>query len=449
MRAQRSFVEPSRELPVRAEVDALVVGCGTAGFAAAVAAGRSGVRTMAIDCNGYPGGSFTGGLVWKVDGLHGKHPKTGEKTAPVRGIMAELAARADEMGALDKWTIDGESNKLIMINMMEEAGVELLLHCWFADVIMEGRKVRGVIVESKSGREAIFAKTVIDCTGDADVASRAGVECAHSSHWAGPAVDYVTTADPDTAERCGRVNDEIQRFYWEMHRDIQQLPLESSYFPVPSFGFPSKRICRNTLGRGYDLWDVEGLTRAEIDGRKRIFEFLAKYAERFPELSNARPLLFAQMLGIRETRRIKGEYVLTFADVKSLRRFDDVVTISPVFWQLACVFEIPYRCLVPAAVDGLLVSGRCISDTRIVHDGARIISTCVGLGEAAGAAAALAVKDGVEPRAVDTRKLQQRIRAQNGELDLHFERADYSDEQFAQFALHETRLKSYGYEDRW
>ena len=444
-----TFLEPARTIPVRERVDVLVVGCGTAGFAAAVAAGRSGVRTMALDANGYPGGTFTGGLVWRVDGLHGIRPGTGEKTYPVRGLLSELAARVEARGGLDGWRFDVEINKLVMIEMMEGAGVEILFHCLFVDVIREGDRVAGVIVESKSGREAVLAKVVVDCTGDADVAFRAGVECAHSSHWAGPAVDYVTDATEEV-ERWRRAHDrETSDFFWEMLGPLQQLPRELSYFAVPSFGCPSRRVCRNTLGEGYQLWTVEGLTRAEIDGRKRIFEFLDQWRERFPILRETHPVLFAQMLGVRETRRVRGEYVLSFEDVKSFRRFPDVVTLSPVFWAYAFLFQIPYRCLLPVGVEGLLVAGRCISDTRIVHDGARIISTCVGLGEAAGVAAGLAVREGTGVKRVPVARLQEQIRDRGGELDLFFEPGEYTEEEIQAFLLHQKRLESYGYRDAW
>lgn len=450
------YVEPQREVPVRAKVDVLVAGGGTAGFAAAVAAARQGVRTTMVERYGYPGGMFTGGFVWWCDGLTGFHPDTGEPMTVVGGILHELKARAEAEGALRGWVFEPEVSKFQMMQMMDEAGVAMLYHAWIADVIREGNAVKGVIIESKSGREAILAEVVVDCTGDADIAFRAGVACHSNEHWAGPALNYITSIPDETQEWFSEHSEELKDFSDRLQEQVRQergLPPEA--FAVPFIGTPfsagEKEVYSNTLlGPGYDMVNVGDLSRVEFEGRKLIFERLKTWKERFPA---GKQVLIKQMcpqVGIRETRRVRGEYILTARDILASRQFGDVVTKSPVFWEYSHVFDVPYRCLIPAGVEGLLVAGRCLSATRQAADATRIISTCVGMGQAAGTAAGLAVKQGVDVRAVDIGRLQSELREQDVELDLHFAPEDYSDEKRTQFERwFKTLEEIYHYQDEW
>lgn len=448
--------EPERRIPVRRQVDVLIAGGGTAGFAAAIAAGRQGAETMMVERYGYPGGMFTGGFVWWCDGLTGTHPKTGEPLAVVRGILRELKERAEAEGALRGWVFEPEPNKLLMMEMMNEAGVEMLYHAWVVDVIKEGDAVKGLIVESKSGREAILADVVVDCTGDADVAFRAGVPCRNCEHWAGPALNYVTAVPDDAAQWLGEHAGDLKAFGQQRREQIRkQHDLPADAFPVPFVGTPfspgEKEAYSNTLmGPGYDMADAADLSRLEFEGRKLIFENLRAWKERFPAGKGALIKQMCSQAGIRETRRIRGEYVLTADDILSLRRFDDVVTKSPVFWEYSHVFDVPYRSLIPVGVRGLLVAGRCISATRQAADATRIISTCIGMGQAAGTAAALAARNCQDPRDLDIGELQSRLRQQDVELDLCFSPEDYSDEQRAEFQSWFKKLHElYQYEDEW
>jgi hypothetical protein len=450
------YTEPQKRIPVRAEVDVLVAGGGTAGFAAAIAAARQGVRTMLIERYGYPGGMFTGGFVWWVDGLRGKHPESGAPVLVVRGILHELEKRVAAAGALRGWIFEPETNKFVMMQMMAEAGVHMLYHAWAVDVIKEGNTVTGVIIESKSGREAVLARVVVDCTGDADLACRAGVPCRNCQHWAGPALNYVTQLPPDAAEWFRKHADEVNAFAHEQRERVrreQEIPADA--FPVPFVPSPfrpgEKEVYSNTLfGPGYDMIDVADLARFEHEARQIIFGSLKRWQERFPAGKDAVIRMTAPQAGVRETRRIRGEHILTAADILALRRFDDVVTKGPVFWEYSHVLDVPFRCLVPVGVDNLLVAGRCLSATRQAADATRIIPTCVGMGQAAGVAAAMAARNQREVRAVDITELHCELRRQDVELDLYFNAEQYSEVQQQKFAKWFTTLRDvYHYPDEW
>ena len=449
-------VEAERKIPVRATVQVLIAGGGTAGFAAAVAAGRQGASTVMVERYGYPGGMFTGGFVWWCDGLNGVHPRTGAPMNVVGGILEELRVRAEAEGALNGWIFEPEVNKFLMMQMMNEAGVQMLYHAWIVDVIKEDDAVKGVIIESKSGREAILADVVVDCSGDADVAFRAGVPCSNNEHWAGPALNYVTEVPEGARESFIEHAGELKHFEQELQDNVRAkhgLPPEA--FAVPFTGTPfspgEKMKYSNTLfGPGYDMVNVEDLSRLEFAGRKLIFDNLKAWKERFPAGSGGLIKQMCPQAGIRETRRIRGEYVLTADDILSFRQFDDVVTKSPVFWEYSHVFDVPYRCLIPSGVTGLLVAGRCLSATRQAADATRIISTCVGMGQAAGTAAGLAAVNQQDVKAVDINTLQDELRDQDMELDLHFSAEDYSAEQQCKFHGWFKKLyEVYHYEDKW
>jgi len=450
------YTEPQKRIPVRTDVDVLVAGGGTAGFAAATAAGRLGVKTLLVERYGYPGGMFTGGFVWWVDGLRGKHPESGEPVPVVRGILHELEKRVEAEGGLRGWIFEPEINKFAMMRMMAEANVDMLYHAWVADVIKRDDKVAGVIIESKSGREAVFARVVVDCTGDADVAFRAGVPCRNCQHWAGPALNYMTQLPASAAEWFGEHAEEVTAFAGEQKERVrreQGMPADA--FPVPFVPSPfrpgEKEAYSNTLfGPGYDMTDVKDLARFEFEARQIIFEALKRWQEKFPAGKDAVVKTTSPQAGVRETRRIRGEYILTAADILAMRRFDDVVTKSPVFWEYSHVFDVPFRCLLPVGVDNLLVAGRCLSATRQAADATRIIPTCVGMGQAAGTAAAYAVRNGQELRAVDIAGLRNELRSQDVELDLHFRPEQYSEEQQRKFAKWFSTLREvYDYADEW
>jgi hypothetical protein len=439
--------EFSREIPVIAETDVLVVGSGPGGMAAALGAAREGVQTLMVERYGCLGGNITHvgveGLAWY------RH----EKTVDVEGIGVEFERRAKEMGATHpepqsmSQAINADAFKYVADVLVQEAGVTPLLHSLVVDVVMEGDKITGVITESKSGRQAILAKQVIDGSGDADIAHFAGApyrktpkeemlpvtvmfSCTgvHKQRF----MDYVK-ANPISYKDWGK--------NWAMETDGKEDDLFSPYLEEPfnqarqdgvipeglkSIGGTWSTITDSgdatylnmihmTGVDGTDVWD---LTKGEIEGRKQVMMAINALNHYAPGFENASLRTFGMTIGIRDTRKIIGAYNLTEYDVRNQARFEDTVGIFPEFIDGYGVlilpttgryFQIPYRVMLPQKVKNLLVAGRSIAGDKISHAAVRSMMCCTVTGQAAGVAAALAVKEGVEVSAVDIERLQMAL----------------------------------------
>lgn len=446
---QKTITEPQREIPVRAEVDVLVVGGGPAGIMAARAAAGKGLKVMLIESRSYLGGNLTIGL--PILGFLGR-----KGNQVIKGLPQLLIDRLRERGAaaehrpcklhVSLTIIDPEEAKTVALEMVHEVGVEVLMYVFCSDVIKKGNAVEGVIIESKAGREAILAKTVIDCTGDADVACRAGVEC-HKG-------DANGGMQPPTLMFCmkgvdvQKLRDALVNHPEEFDMDTmpaeqfrtgkfitvglrnQIRKAEEAGFKIPVArtilitGMADDEIWVNmSRVNGVDSTRPESYTRGEIEGRKQIYE-LERYVKQFvPGFEHAWRAKVAPFTGIRESRVIVGKYVLTADDILSCRHFDDAIAVAsyPVdihhatggdctlYWCEDC-YDIPYRVLVPAKVENLLVAGRCSSMSHEAMASTRVMSTCMALGEAAGRAARIALEEGVEPSKVDVKKVQKELR---------------------------------------
>jgi hypothetical protein len=455
----RTITEAARETPVTGEYDVLVAGGGTAGCVAAIAAARRGMRTLLVEQFGFLGGTQTGALVGPV--CPNYHP---DGTPLTRGIGQEIWDRLARRGAAEAsrdgrypphgdWPwFDPEALKFLLDDMVTEAGADLLFHAVFAAPIVESGKVRGVIAETKSGREALLARVVVDATGDADVAFRAGVPCESGrasdglnqpaslrfhlgnvdweraaaflrengmSHITLPTVSYASGGGAkDLAaflERCvaeGRVDAETVRYF--------------QFFAVE--GRPGEVSFNCPEIRGFEGTDSRGLSRMQIEGRRMIARLTEFCRTNLPGFERAYVVTTAPMVGVRSSRRIKGEYVLTVDDVLTGAKFPDAVARnnwppdihSPkegeglAFEETAFqgdYVEVPYRCLVPLMADNLLVAGRCVSATFEAQAAIRISRTCQALGQAAGTAAALAVHAGTAPRALDGMEVRRALEA--------------------------------------
>ena len=409
-----TITEPQREIPVRAEVDVLVVGGGPAGIMAARAAAGKGLRVMLIESRGYLGGNLTIGL--PILGYLGR-----KGNQIIKGLPQLFIDRLRARGAAGEHRpcklhvsltiIDPEEAKTVALEMLQEVGVEVLLYVFCADVVKNGDAVEGVVIESKAGREAILAKTVIDCTGDGDVACRAGVECRKG--------DADGGMQPPTLMFCMKGVD-VQKLRDALVSqpdvfDMDTMPAEQ--FRTGKFWVNMSRVS------GVDSTKPESYTHGEVEGRKQIYE-LERYLKNFvPGFENAWREKVAPFMGIRESRVIVGKYILTAEDILACRRFDDAVAVAsyPVdihhatggdctlHWCEDC-YDIPYRSLVPAAVENLLVAGRCSSMNHEAMASTRVMSTCMALGEAAGRAARIALEEGVRPSAVDVEKVREELR---------------------------------------
>ncbi|MCR4403161.1 MAG: FAD-dependent oxidoreductase [Firmicutes bacterium] len=446
----------NKTIPVGQEVDVLVVGGGPSGFAAAIAASRNGAKTMLIEKHGCIGGMATVGLVGP---FMTSFDATGD-TQIIRGVFEELVRRLEERGGAihpskvrrgtsycafiipghDHVTpFDPEWLKLVATEMVLESGVELLLHTQCLDVIKEGDRVTGVVAANKSGLQAIEAAVIVDCSGDADVAEWSGAPTVlgrQSDHGMQPATMFFRICNVDSEKvkayieenrtLVGKpfhgpfswlVEEARERGEWDVPRG------EINMYETPN---PGEWRVNTTRILNIDGTNARDVTRAEIEGRRqarKVFEFIKS---RIPGCERARFMDTAAVVGIRETRHIVGEYVVTKEDVLGCRMFDDSILLASNSVDIHSKdaesgeytvisgrwYGIPYRSLVPLSVENLLVAGRPISATSEASSAFRVMPCCIGTGQAAGTAAALAVKSGVVPRRVDVSRLRDLLREQ-------------------------------------
>lgn len=437
------------------KTDVLVAGGGPAGVAAAISAARCGAKVTLIERSGFLGGTAITGLC-----LHTFHNAKGEKV--VSGFPEELIDRLKEIGGTigpveiknahmrTTTPIDHELMKYLLIKLMDENKVELLLHSFASDVLTEGNKIETVIVETKSERRKIKADVVIDATGDGDIAAWAGVPYKKGREIDGlmqamSLVYKMINVNLDKAlEHIGKgtayieKGDEGKICMWfsadlDNYKDHVE---EEKLFPYSHHMFWGNSFHKGDVNLNItriielDPTDADELTRAEMDARYQVYrtsEFLKKYV---PGFEDAYVVSSSPFIGIRETRRIMGEYVLTEEDVVNGRKFDDGITrcaypvdvhdpkgTGTVFAQVKnSYYEIPYRCLLPLNVDNLVVAGRCISTTVRAIASARTMITAMSLGQAAGVAAALSSKDGTLPRKQDVNKVREVLKEQGAML---------------------------------
>ena len=450
MSEKHSIHCPARDIPVRAEADVLVVGGGPAGIMAAEAAAGDGLRVMLVESRGFLGGNLTIGL--PVLGFLGH-----KGTQIIKGLPQNFIDRLRARGAASEHRpcalhmsltiIDPEEAKRTALEIMEEKGVEVLLYVFCTDVVKEGDDVKGVIIESKAGREAILARTVIDCTGDGDVAFRAGVECRKGDAEGGmqpptlmfcmKGVDVQRLRDaivqhPDVYDMDTMPAEQFRTGKFitvGLRNQIEQARAKGIHIPVARTilitGLADDEIWVNmTRVNGVDSTRPESYTHGEIEGRKQVYEVERYLREFVPGFAGAHLEKIAPFMGIRESRVIVGKYVLTAEDILEDRRFDDAIAVAgyPVDIHHAkggdCTmhfcddsYDIPYRCLLPERVAGLLVAGRCSSMNHEAMASTRVMSTCMALGEAAGRAARLALKAGVQPADLDVEALRAELRA--------------------------------------
>ena len=429
-----TVLEHKREIAVLDRTDVLVVGGGPAGLAAAIAAGRQGAKVDLIERYGYVGGMATGGLVLMLDRMGSDE---GEQV--VRGFAQELVDRLDEMGAVfypprdtwgskapeavNKWrhigavgpksrrvryspTVGPEYLKILGARMLEEAGVRCLFHAWASSALVSDGAVEGVIFESKSGRLAVLAKVIVDCTGDGDVFTSAGAECDRQDLPLG-LVFRLGGVDIQTANSF--VNDNPEEF----DALVTKLGkaggtgggvggLNAVYYRTVRDGIV---WCNNSVPTT-DALDIEELTKAEKGRRETALVTLEFFRKNLPGFEDAFLLDTAPQLGTRGSRRLVGEHMLTKDEWMSEQPFPDVVAMSSPRTEGEPLIHIPYGCLLPEKLENLLAAGRCISVDTAVHNCVRLIPPCLATGQAAGTAAALAVAHSVTPREIDRSELQ-------------------------------------------
>ena len=407
---------------MRDRYDVVVVGGGPGGVCAAVGAAKEGVSVLLVERYGFLGGMATAGLVnpfmsYKIGGRK-----------LTSAVFNELLDRLQAAGALSAGgqVFDDEGMKVVLDQMMQDHGVDLLLHSTFVGVEMEGRRIVRVQTVGKSGRRDVSGTILVDSTGDGDLAAQAG-----APFEVGRTQDGL--CQPMTlCFRIGGVAGEPG--IHELRQELNEIFLaakEAGEIDCPRenvlifatmvphiFHFNTTRVIRR------DATDTLDMTAAELEGRRQTAELFALFKRRSPRFKDAYLVKTAAQIGVRESRRVMGAYVLTVDEVVEAARFADGIARSnyPVDIHsptgegtiIRCLapgefYEVPYRCLVPQNVDNLLIGSRCISATHEAHSSLRVMPVVAGIGEAAGVAAAWAAREGILPREVDGARLKTRV----------------------------------------
>ena len=441
--------EPARSTAVVSDADVVVCGGGPAGIAAALSAARSGSRTILLEQHGFLGGMATAGLVSTF--AYGYHDK---ERFIIGGTFRELREALHSKRALIKnrrfgWEpFHPEVYKSLAMDWLIEAGVEVRCHTMIVDTWAEQGQIRAVLIESKAGRQAIRGQVFVDATGDGDVAARAGspFELGRDEDGAiQPFTLMYCLSNVDIEQTQSFLGSEGRRGFWQTEdgRDylnatgykaevtaakaageLSSIPREdvSATFTIP--WFPG--VVGVNFGRmpGYSGLDPLDLTRAQAQGIEQAREGLAFFRKHVPGFENAELLTTAPHIGIRETRRIQGQYQLTSQDVVEQRQFDDVIAQSCYMIDIhlpdqigttliklprGTHYDIPYRCLVPPRPRNLILSGRCVSCTHEALASLRVQAIAIAIGQAAGTAAALAARHGLDVGTVPIEQLQKRL----------------------------------------
>lgn len=447
----KKFIKETKETPVNYECDVLVAGGGTAGVVAALSAARNGANTILIERYGFLGGTMINGAgpLHSFYNLYKAFPGA-EKIQVVRGLPSEIIDRLvayggsyghleqDKGGDYDSviTLIDREIFKEVILDMIIEAGVHVLLHTMIADVIMDGNTIKGVIVEGKSGREAILAKAVIDTTGDADVAFKAGANCIKKHETTSVGMPFgmcnvdikrlvafleennmitqIVSVDKDIkADNVVRLGFDLKKipvFKEFMDKAGMWGPLGVTYHENEYAHINSANL------RAVDATDTEALSNAEIVLRKQVMTLSRMLKQYIPGFEKAYVSWTPAGVGVRYTRVVECEHDMTLDEIVNCARFDDEVMLygfhdcAPrIMIKNAGYYGIPYRALLPKKIDGLLVAGRMITSDWAAHMSTRNTVSCMAQGEAVGAAAALCAKYGVNPRELDVQLLRKTL----------------------------------------
>jgi hypothetical protein len=431
--------EASAALPLAPSVDVLVVGGGPAGVAAAFSAARNGAKTLIVEQFNCLGGVATAGG-------HGHiclYSAWGEKVRVVGGIPFEMARRvaAAGYGAYDFGNADFEVEgmKRVLEQMAEECGCGLLYHTFFCEAVVDRGRVVGAVIQSKSGRQVIRAERVVDCTGDGDVAASAGCRFRVGDEETGlcqPVTLMFTIGGVDWPRVKAWRTDYNMAHVWEQaQRNGDMRPFQSrimGFWWTPTR--PDQVGINFTHVTHVNACDAGDLTRATVEARKQAYESILVFRKYVPGMENCYMVSTPNTIGVRETRRIEGEYTLTKADVVGQRAFPDSIGYGSFFIDIHNTrgpgmdtktwwppkgfrYQIPYGILVPRGVENLLVAGRCASCDHEALGSLRVMPQCGVTGEAAGTAAALSLRQGVSPRAFPVPALQAQLRKQGCILD--------------------------------
>jgi ribulose 1,5-bisphosphate synthetase/thiazole synthase len=435
----KAIEEPARQVPLYGEYEVVVLGGGPAGIAAAVAASRAGRRTLLIERYGFLGGMGTAAGVTNFCGLHAN--VHGAMHRVVEGIASDLLARIDRLGGLNAphlvlgkilaQAYDTPAYKIAADDLLASHKVDVLFHALGAGVVMQDEKrINVLMVETRAGRRAIRAEIFIDCSGDGDLAAWAGARFEvgdNAGSMLFPSMMFrLNGVDPDRAGEAWRTIPALmeQAEASGSHRFPRKAAIVRPQRSGIEWRVNFTQLARAD-GTAINGLDPDDLTRGEIDGRRQAvdaFDFLRTV----PGFEKSYIVDLPPQLGIRETRRVVGGYMLSGADVLGCASFDDSIGVNawpmeshvagdvvftfPPIPQSRGFNELPYRMLVPDGIDNLLMAGRCASMTHDGQSAARVSGACFAMGEAAGTAAALALDGNAMPREVEVNRLQRQLR---------------------------------------
>ena len=434
----KTIIEPAREIELAAETEILIIGGGPAGIAAATAAARCGARVMLLEKYGFLGGMGTAAMVTNFCGLHANI--NGSVQQIVRGVADDILERLDNLDGLREphpvkakggghdvaaQAYDTSAYKMATDDLLLSAGVDIRFHTFAVDVLMDGARIDAVLVETKSGRKAIKAEVFIDCSGDGDLAYWSGADCVKGD-------DNGFMAYPTTMFRVANVDDD--KVHNEGKPNLSAL-IEAA---AKDYNLPRKtgvlgsqphagewRVNLTQISRDgdpIDGSDWNDLGFAETEGRRQSQEYFRFLKDCVPGFENSYLLETAPQVGIRETRRIIGEHILSEDDILSCRDFEDSIGCNG--WPLEQhlkgsakwtflggrgYHQIPFGTTLPKGVDNLLVAGRCASTTPEGQASLRVSGPCFAMGQAVGTAAELARRSGVTPKEIDVKALQHRL----------------------------------------
>ena len=442
----KTIREAARETRVCRTADVVVVGGGPGGIGAAVAAARSGADTVLIERYEHLGGMGTGGLVTIIPNLSdfsGKQQIAGITQEWIDRLNLREAAdypKKEHWGSDDKKLvsyyrnrsffnireqrviysvhIDAEISKCILQDMVAEAGIKTYLHAWGTETVMDDNKVKGVIFESKSGRQAVLAKVIIDSTGDGDLLPYAGADF---------------NSDIERTMRIANLSfsywiDNVDLKKYEDYKNSHTKELTDQMREIRKLGGHGGFITSNLKNQEHVVWcfpryanssqvDVEELTRVEFLGRKEMLITHDFYKKDIPGFENSFIVLSNPQLGTRGARRVVGEYVVSEKDMNTNEPFEDTVAIFPDVDRgknsiKYPVTYMPYRCMIPRKVDNMLIACRAFGSEAIVNEYFNLIPHCIALGQAAGTAAAQSISSGVDLRKIDIKALQTSLKKQ-------------------------------------
>lgn len=458
----RTITEPERTIPVLAQVDVLIAGAGTAGVAAAVSSARAGAKTMLIERQGFLGGVASAGLMTSATNF----VLTGDGRQVVKGIVEEILDKLAERGAtspgwrtraLPQFPFDQEAFRVLLVELVQDAGVETLVETWVTDVVKQGDDLQAAIIESKSGRQAILAKVFVDTTGDADLAAFAGAPCRDTPPDSGSLLFQMRNVDLDKTVDWFEEHPEEWQQYSDRVTTLEEFLAnwrDLGMFHLPHGGGRHMRLVQDAIARGeyvreeglcrdldvfgmfayrasgavminscnyrIDHLDIKTHSQAELEARRIVPTVAAFLRSHFPGFENAIVSDTASMVGVRFTRWIDAGFDLTSQDLTDGAHFDDVIGAETASTRHPRggvihpprVAELPYRIMLPQGIDNLLVSsGKSVStNPRGIVRGQ---IGCYVLGQAGGVAAAVAAKSGASAREVDIKEVQRELLRQN------------------------------------